>query len=184
MTLLGILLAAGQGSRLGMPKALMVDREGAAWSARSVEALAKGGCHSVTVVLGAAAEDAVALLSPGTPHVVADDWADGMSASLRTGLLAAAETDADAVVVSLVDLPDVGPDVVERVVATGAGADALARATYGGRPGHPVLIGRDHWAGVVEGATGDRGARDYLAAHHPRLVECGDLATGVDVDSR
>jgi CTP:molybdopterin cytidylyltransferase MocA len=64
------------------------------------------------------------------------------------------------------------------------GPDDLARAAYDGVPGHPVLIGRDHWAGVVETATGDRGARDYLAAHEVRLVECGDLASGVDVDSR
>jgi CTP:molybdopterin cytidylyltransferase MocA len=51
-------------------------------------------------------------------------------------------------------------------------------------PGHPVLLGRDHWAGVVETSTGDRGARDYLASHEVALVECGDLATGADVDAR
>ena len=58
------------------------------------------------------------------------------------------------------------------------------RAAYHGVPGHPVLIGSDHWAGVVATATGDRGARDFLAAHEVALVECGDLATGVDVDER
>ena len=58
------------------------------------------------------------------------------------------------------------------------------RAAYDGVPGHPVLIGRDHWDGVVASAVGDRGARDYLAAHGVALVECGDLATGVDVDRR
>jgi hypothetical protein len=47
-----------------------------------------------------------------------------------------------------------------------------------------VLIGRDHWAGIGETAVGDRGARDYLAARDVETVECGDLATGVDVDSR
>ena len=60
---------------------------------------------------------------------------------------------------------------------------ALVRATYDGRPGHPVLLGRDHWHGVLETATGDRGARDYLATNMVLLVECGDLASGVDVDS-
>ena len=33
-------------------------------------------------------------------------------------------------------------------------------------------------------AVGDHGARDYLAEHDHLLVECADLATGVDVDSR
>ena len=78
---------------------------------------------------------------------------------------------------------DSAADVAARLGATG-GRDDLLRAAYDGVPGHPVLIGRDHWAGVVEGATGDRGARDYLAAHDTVLVECGDLATGADVDTR
>ena len=60
----------------------------------------------------------------------------------------------------------------------------LARAAYGGVPGHPVLLGRDHWPGVLESAQGDQGARSYLARHEVELIECGDLATGRDVDSR
>ena len=56
------------------------------------------------------------------------------------------------------------------------------RSTYDGEPGHPVLIGRDHWAGVVETAEGDRGARTYFRTHEPVACECGDLATGRDLD--
>jgi CTP:molybdopterin cytidylyltransferase MocA len=56
------------------------------------------------------------------------------------------------------------------------------RATYDGRPGHPVLIGRNHWPGVLSAAHDDQGARDYLAAHDHVTCECGDLATGKDVD--
>ena len=50
-------------------------------------------------------------------------------------------------------------------------------------PGHPVAIGRDHWAAVLTTARGDRGARDHLRATPHRLVECGDLATGRDLDT-
>ena len=46
-----------------------------------------------------------------------------------------------------------------------------------------MLIGRDHWAGVLATASGDRGARDYLETHAHLAVECGDLATGIDVDA-
>ncbi len=183
VTLQGLLLAAGSGSRMGTPKALVVGQDGAPWLSRSVASLLGGGCDGVTVVLGAAAEDAVTLVPPGpVTAVVARDWADGMSASLRAGLRALAATDAAAALVTLVDLPDVGSDVVRRVVDLGIDPGVLARATYGGRPGHPVLLGRDHWAGVVETATGDAGARDYLAQHTVFEVECGDLATGADVD--
>jgi CTP:molybdopterin cytidylyltransferase MocA len=88
----------------------------------------------------------------------------------------------EAVLVTLVDLPDVGAAVLRRVAAVGHGPQALVRATYDGRPGHPVLIGREHWAGVLASAHGDRGAREYLTSHRVTDVECADLATGRDVD--
>lgn len=174
----GLVLAAGAGSRMGMPKALVDD-----WLVRAVRVLTEGGCERVTAVLGARADDAVALLPPGTAYVVAADWADGMSASLRTGLAVAVDPSADAVLVTLVDLPDLVPAVVARV-ATHAAPGALARAAYDGRPGHPVLLGRDHWSGVLGEAAGDAGAKGYLAGRDVVLVECGDLATGHDVDFR
>jgi CTP:molybdopterin cytidylyltransferase MocA len=184
VTVQGILLAAGAGTRMGGPKALVLDEDGEPWLVRGVRALRNGGCDAVTVVLGASADEAVPLLAgTGATYVLATDWAEGMAASLRAGLASVADTDAEAAVVTLVDLPDVGPDVVRRVTDLGTDRGTLARASYVGDPGHPVLIGRDHWHGVMETATGDRGARDYLATHAVYLVECGDLATGQDHDT-
>ncbi len=182
MSVTGLLLAAGAGTRMGRPKALIVDADGTSWLARGIAALIEGGCDDVTVVLGAAADEARARVPEGVTVVVADDWAEGMSASLRVGLTSLEGTDADAALVSLVDLPDVDKTVVERVLAAGADERALIRATYDGRPGHPVVLGREHWFGVRAAAVGDRGARDYLANHALVEVECGDLATGLDVD--
>jgi CTP:molybdopterin cytidylyltransferase MocA len=182
MSVVGILLAAGAGSRLGRPKALMHDPDGSSWLLRAAAALDAGGCDRVIVVLGAGADEAIELLSAVPVDViVAPGWEAGMSASLRAGLGFLVE--GDAALLHLVDLPDVGPEVVARVLATGAGPKALARASYDDGPGHPVLLGRRHWPGVLASSHGDRGARDYLAAHPPLLVECGDLATGVDVDT-
>jgi CTP:molybdopterin cytidylyltransferase MocA len=181
VTVAGLLLAAGAGSRMGMPKALMRDADGTSWLQRSVSALVDAGCDPVTVVLGARAEEARAVVPDGVAVVVADDWAEGMAASLRAGLAALGGD--DAVVLSLVDLPDVTADVVRRLVAAGADPTTLSRAAYDGEPGHPVLVGSEHWAGVADTATGDQGAKPYLAAHGVALVECGDLATGRDVDT-
>jgi len=168
---------------MGTPKALLYDDQGRSFLARSVAALRDGGCDSVCVVLGAGADEAAALVDGAAAVVVATDWAEGMGASLRAGLRAAVDTEADRALVTLVDLPDVGAPVVRRVLDAGAGGSALARAAYDGVPGHPVLLGREHWDGVIASARGDRGARDYLQEHPPVVVECGDLATGRDVDT-
>lgn len=181
MSVLGLLLAAGQGSRMGRPKALVRGVDGVPWLVSSSEALVEAGCEHVVVVLGAGAEDAAELLE-GQAHVVADDWSEGMSASLRAGLRVAEDGDASAVLIHLVDLPDVGSEVIRRVLAYAA-PDALVRAAYDEHPGHPVLIGRDHWRDLVADLDGDDGAKHYLARHGTTLVECADLATGADIDT-
>lgn len=189
MPVRGLLLAAGSGRRMGGPKALLRDDAGEAFVSRSVRVLREAGCDGVTVVVGAAADEVTGVLAGviAEEHVtvvVAEDWAAGMGASLRAGLADRSLEGADAAVVSLVDLPDVGPAVVRRLLgAVPVEGTTLARPSYGGRPGHPVLIGRDHWAGVAGTAQADRGAREYLRTHEPVLVECGDLATGRDVDT-
>lgn len=181
--LAGLVLAAGEGSRLGMPKALVRDAAGGTWLTRTVTALADAGVTDVSVVVGAEAHVVRAVVPKGCHVVEAADWHQGMSASLRAGLRAvAARSGLIAVLVMLVDIPDVGPAVVRRLAML-ASPDALARAGYRGVHGHPVLLGRDHWKGVLETADGDRGARDYLNNHDVVLVECGDLASGLDVDT-
>jgi CTP:molybdopterin cytidylyltransferase MocA len=168
---------------MGRPKALVRDVDGTSWLQRAVEVLVDGGCNGVTVVLGAAADEAVSLLDGlGVDVVVALDWDEGMSASLRSGLESLMGSDAEAAVVTLVDLPDLTAAVVRRVLSEREGDEALARASYHGRPGHPVVLGRAHWQRVAGVAQGDAGARDYLASNDVALVECADLASGLDVD--
>jgi nicotine blue oxidoreductase len=181
----GLLLAAGAGRRMGTPKALVRDPDGVAWVVRAARVLTTSGCSPVVVVVGAAAEAVRAELSGEPAQVVeATNWAEGMGASLRAGLTAL-QSEAgqpEAVVVVPVDVPGLTEAVVRRVSA-GAGEEMLARATYGGMPGHPVVIGRDHWAGVIAVARGDEGARGYLRGRSVVEVECSDLGDGADVDT-
>jgi CTP:molybdopterin cytidylyltransferase MocA len=180
-----VLLAAGAGRRAGGPKALRVDPDGTAWLARSIAVLREGGCAEVVVVLGSQGDRARELITPDPAVTVVEafDWELGMGRSLRSGLLAVRQGPAAAALVHLVDLPDVTAEVVRRVLRQAPpGPSTLARATYEGRPGHPVLIGREHLAPVVDSLSGDRGAHDYLARHSAHGVECGDLASGHDQD--
>lgn len=194
--LAGAVLAAGGGTRMGTPKALLTERDGTPRTVRTAVDLLEAGCRSVTVVLGAAGAQAEELLSSGLPRPAAvrtvhnPRWATGMASSLRVALqsMAGPATPAApmAVLVTLVDLPDVGAPVMRRVVerwrSTGSGPDALLRATYDRSPGHPVLLGRSHWAALAAELDGDSGARSYLRRHRVTEVICDDLASGHDVD--
>jgi CTP:molybdopterin cytidylyltransferase MocA len=237
----GLVLAAGAGRRMGGPKALLRRHaDEPTLVERAVSLLHAGGCAGVTVVVGAAAAEVTAIvtaLGRDVDVVTCPDWDEGMGASLRAGLTALARSThegegcVDAVLVTLVDLPDLTPEVVARVLDVPAHVDnthsphvdasgrthdiasappaadetdqndaahhsrhvhassdpelrrAVRRAAYDGVPGHPALIGRDHWQAVVGSATGDHGARHYFRTTAHELVECGDLATGRDADT-
>ena len=177
-----LVLAAGGGRRYGMPKAL-VEYEGSLLVERAVRT-ARAVCDPVLVVLGAQAVDVWRRADLDGATVLANrDWETGMASSLRTGLdgLRGFPGTVDAALVTLVDMPGMTPAALQRMTAHAA-PDALAVATYDGVRGHPVLLGREHWAGVAATATGDEGARRYLAAHAVAEVDCTGLADPVDLD--
>ena len=115
----GLVLAAGEGRRMGGPKALLrLTSNGPTLLERAVSVVRQGGCPDVTVVVGAAADRVGALGERlGARVVEQPGWAEGMGASLRAGLASLASLEADAALVSLVDLADVTAEVVARVVA-------------------------------------------------------------------
>lgn len=90
---------------------------------------------------------------------------------------------AEAAAISLVDVPDLNAETVTRIVGQSSRSrNILRRAVFHGRPGHPVLIGRDHWPTLAKSLTGDGGANTYLRKNGVELVECSDLSSGVDID--
>jgi CTP:molybdopterin cytidylyltransferase MocA len=182
VSIAAVVLAAGGGRRYGMPKAL-VEYEGSLLVERAVRT-ATAVCDPVLVVLGAQALDVWRSADLGGAMVLANqDWETGMASSLRTGLdgLRGWPGRVDAALLLLVDMPGMTPDALARM-AEHASPSALAVATYDGVRAHPVLLGRDHWAGVAETATGDEGARRYLAEHGAAEIDCTGLADPADLD--
>jgi CTP:molybdopterin cytidylyltransferase MocA len=174
----GVLLAAGEGSRLGRPKAL-VEIGGEPLARRGVALLRDGGAAPVVVVTGAVAVDLPGVLAVHNPG-----WRSGMGSSLAAGLATVPYT-CTAAVIALVDQPLVSPEAVRRLIAAHAAGASVAVAAYQGAPRNPVLLAREHWAAVVELAVGDAGARPFLRAH-PELVtvvECGDTGRPDDLDT-
>ena len=190
-TVAGVLLAAGQGSRFGRPKAL-VELNGQTLAERGVNLLRAGGAHPILIVTGA-----VPIEFNGTHTVYNPEWRTGMGSSLRAALQALTGTgtgtgsgvpngaDAGAVVVALADQPLVGAEAVARLITAYRDGASVAVAAYGGQPRNPVLLAREHWAEVVATATGDQGARTFLRARPDlvTLVECGDTGRPDDIDT-
>jgi CTP:molybdopterin cytidylyltransferase MocA len=189
----GILLAAGGGSRLGRPKAL-VEFGGQTFAERGVGLLRDGGTDPVLVVAGA-----VPVSVDGARIVYNPGWRTGMGSSLAAGLRsldagpagdvrpakAGAGSDAGAAVIALADQPLVGAEAVRRLIAAYRDGATVVVAAYGGKPRNPVLIAREHWPAVLDMAAGDTGARPFLRAN-PGLVtvvECGDTGSPDDVDT-
>ena len=176
----GLILAAGQGRRFGPEPKLAADLNG-----RSVlDHVIGAQCgvpelERIVVILGAHADRVLERVDLGRAEVRrCPDWARGQAESLRCGMEFLIEKcGADRVVVTLGDEPLIGSAVIARF----AGEPAGTRALWNGRPGHPVVLGREHLEGI-RALQGDRGARALLG--DARGIECADMGgAGLDIDT-
>jgi CTP:molybdopterin cytidylyltransferase MocA len=141
--------------------------------------LHEAGCTPIVVVTGAARVDV-----PGAVVVHNPGWRSGMGSSLRTGLSALAPG-CPAVVIALVDQPNVTAEAVLRLRAAYDDGARVAVAEYAGRPRNPVLIAAEHFAEAAAYAEGDVGAREFLRARSDVVVAvaCDDVADPGDIDT-
>jgi molybdenum cofactor cytidylyltransferase len=176
-----VVLAAGEGRRFGGGK-LLAELDGKPLLEHALGAmLAVPAIDRVVAVLGAGADEIrTAVDLDGIDLVLCADWEEGISASLRAGLGELA--DAEAVVITLGDQPLITPQVIASILDRLESPALAARATYGGSPGHPVLIKRELFERVLE-LRGDAGARDLLAGAGVLEVECGHLSRSDDIDT-
>ena len=178
----GIVLAAGGGSRFGSTKQL-AELRGRPLLSYAVESmLSVPAVWPVVVVLG---HDAQAILARVELHdanaVVCEAWSEGQAASLRAGIEALG--DVDAAVITLGDQPFITAQVIAGALDFDERWHEAVRTTYGGRPGHPVLLTRR----LLERADelhGDVGFRDLLTGLRVRRFEAGHLCDPIDIDTR
>jgi molybdenum cofactor cytidylyltransferase len=176
----GLVLAAGAGTRFGGIKQL-ADFGGRPLLEYSVRAMTTSPVGRVVVVLGSGADEVLAKVDlHGAEARICSRWQEGQSASLACGLEGLA--DCEAVVVTLGDQPRLAPDAIRRVIAARGEGFQAVRATYGGDPGHPVLLERELFERMRD-VSGDHGARNLLMSARVREVPCDDLGGGEDVDT-
>lgn len=169
----GIILAAGAGLRYGYPKILVPG-----WLDTALGALHHGGVTDLRVVTGAARIQ----LPAAVTEIYCPIWERGMGASLRAGL-ESVRPGIKRIVIHVVDCPDINAKVIERVLSSHPAFPA--RAVYAGRPGHPVIIPWNHIPLLLSNLRDATGAGAYLEQLADlRRIECSDLASGMDIDTR
>lgn len=171
----GIVLAAGESSRMGRPKALLAaDRAGTTFVRRLVSTLHTGGCEEVLVVVGHDPDPIVADLegSEVTVRVVFNpQWAAGQLSSLVAALDVLDRPGVRGAAVALVDAPMVAPETVARLLEAHRQRHALiVRPEHGGRHGHPVIFDRRLF-GELRRADPALGARAVVRAHAADIVD-------------
>ena len=179
-----LVLAAGQSSRMGGTNKLLAEVDGVPMLLRAVNAALASRASSVTVVLGHEADKAEALLAGRRVSIVRNaDYAQGMSASLRTGIQAL-PPEADAAIVLLADMPRITADHVDRLIdAFAAQQSTIVVPQHDGRRGNPILWPREFFA-RMQSVSGDKGARELLAEHAARIRKVDlDDAIHADVDT-
>lgn len=180
----GLILAAGESSRMGTDKALLLYR-GRTFLEHILATLHNAGIEQLTVVLGHHADEIqLAAKLTGTEVVVNQDYRRGQTSSLQAGLRALDRPAIQAVVLCLVDHPAVSTEVIRKLVAAfEQSAAPVVIPTYQGQRGHPALISRALFAELMalslsEGAN--TVVRKYRDSTH--FVEVDDPGVLIDVD--
>ncbi|WP_194792396.1 nucleotidyltransferase family protein [Pseudomonas sp. UFMG81] len=182
MTVVALVLAAGQGSRFGADKRRALLGDGRSLLQHSVE-------HALAVfdevrVVARAGEDADALGLPGACRIVPSlDAGLGMGHSLAAGAASLSDCDAQAVAIVLGDMPWILPYTFRRLIEA-AGQSVIVVPRHQGQNGHPVLFGRDYWAELTT-LAGDEGARSVLQRYRDRVrvLDVDDSGVLRDVDT-
>jgi molybdenum cofactor cytidylyltransferase len=180
----GLILAAGESSRMGTDKATLAYR-GRTFLEAIVQTLREIDIERIVVVLGHHAEEIQRQIKLKPAQVVINPgYRSGQTSSLQVGLRALMAEEPEAVLLCLVDHPAVSAETVRRLVATFRQCGApVVIPTYEGRRGHPVLIAREVFAELLELAS-DAGADTVVRKYRPatRFVEVDDEGVVVDVD--
>jgi len=179
-----IVLAAGAGTRFGGGK-LLADWRGRPLILAAVEAALAAPVETVIVVLGCEAPRVAAALSavtdPRLRLVVADDWADGLSASLRAGV-ESLPSDSDGFLLFLGDMPLIPPDLPPRVLSALNGGAAAVQPFHGQTPAHPVGFSAALY-GPLRSLSGDAGAGALLRGRSDVVrLSCGEAGAAFDID--
>ena len=167
--LAAIVLAAGESTRMGQPKALL-PWGGVPLVRHQVDLLAaQPAVDQLIVVVGALVDEVQATLDSTPARVVTNPrFREGRATSLAAGARALKGRPTSVLVVS-VDQP-LAPELLDPLVtAWQAEPDALLRPTFAGRSGHPLIVPADVAPELEQVTEATQGLRAVVTRHRHRL---------------
>jgi molybdenum cofactor cytidylyltransferase len=184
----GIILAAGQSSRMGRAKALLPMSPNETFLERVASTLLEGGVDDVIVVVGADAAaigDAVVRRGLSVRLVENQDWAKGQLTSLNCAIRAIDRPGVRAAMVTLIDVPLVRVSTVRLLLNEYRRGSALVvRPERNGKHGHPVIFDRALFD-EFRRANPERGAKEVIRAYSAEQlnVDVEDEGAFIDIDT-
>lgn len=188
----GVLLAAGRGTRFEDGSKLLASVEAASEAGATgpelmvrlaTRRLVDSPVGTATAVLGheaTAVERALEGLEIET--VRNPDYESGQSSSVAVGVEWARERDADAVLFALGDMPWVEPETYRRIVDRWQETEAsIVAPEHDGQRGNPVLFGAVHFDALAA-VSGDIGGRELIEQHPVEWVAVDGPGIHRDVD--
>lgn len=181
---IGILMAAGQGTRFGGGKLVHpVPPQGLPMAVASYRHLKCATGHVIVVVRPDDAAVHAAFAAEGVTPVIAQRAAEGMGFSLAAAVAASPED--TGWIVALGDMPSIQSATIERIADALAAGASIVTPVHDGRRGHPVGFAARHRDALLA-LEGDTGARSIVAAHRAEVVEVpvDDPGIHADIDTR
>lgn len=180
--IIGILLAAGSGSRFGGDKLLHPLSDGTPVGVASLRHLQAALPDVIAVVRSADKRLGQLLGKEGANVVLCEDAGQGMARSLVCAI--GASRDAHGWVIALGDMPFLQARTIGMIAERLAQTDRIVIPAYRGERGHPVGFGRIYRDELLA-LQGDEGARSVIARHRTELetIDCGDPGVLRDVDT-
>ncbi|WP_147108308.1 nucleotidyltransferase family protein [Nesterenkonia populi] len=183
-----VILAAGQGRRIGGVSKPLLRRHGRTLAGLALQAAVEAGTEPV-LLLGHRSDEVRAALDAEEPGLVRQTRivelpAGQMADSFRAGVEQAVRLGADQAVLTLVDQPAIGTKALHAVLKAHQPGQ-ITRGSLHGRPTHPVLMELGDAQAAAALAVGDEGARRHLRQnqHRTRLVSLDGMAEDWDIDT-
>lgn len=180
--IVGVLLAAGAGSRFGGNKLLAVLPDGRTVGESACATLRPAVDRLIAVVRPEARQLQERLAAAGAEVKIFTEAEQGMGASLAFGVGCAPE--ADGWLIALADMPFVGTKDAARIADMLRAGAGIVLPELQGRRGHPVGFAR-RFAAELEGLQGDAGARSIIARHPEQVTSFAvdDEGSWFDIDT-